>query len=115
MIIKLGYFVSEFPMFTHVFFRREIMVLEKIGVEVTILSTKKLNSSLGGGHDWLTSLKKRTQYLQPFYPDLSLLKEFFKTSITRWLKVIRHIMSADDVDFKGRLYLIAAALMALRL
>lgn len=115
MAIKLGYIVPEFPLFTHVFFWRELNVLREMGVEVNVFSTKMPDCALGGGHDWLTSVKYDTQYLQPFHLDMAYLREFIQTPIRRWLKVIKLIIKADDVDFKGRLYLMAAAVIALRL
>ncbi|WP_071674980.1 exopolysaccharide biosynthesis GT4 family glycosyltransferase EpsE [Nioella nitratireducens] len=62
MTRKLGYLVPQFPGQTHIFFWREIAELEKRGVTVDLLSTRRPPPGLVA-HDWSAAAMARTTYL----------------------------------------------------
>lgn len=64
MTLKLGYLVPEFPSQTHSFFWREIAALERLGVDVALISTRPPNRRLMA-HDWSETAIARTTYLAP--------------------------------------------------
>ena len=67
---KLGYLVPQFPGQTHIFFWREILELEKRGVEVSLFSTRRPPRGLVS-HRWSDEAIARTQYLmRPRVADL---------------------------------------------
>jgi glycosyltransferase involved in cell wall biosynthesis len=61
-MLKIGYFVPQFPGQTHSFFQREIVWIEKLGIIVKIISTRLPPNSLIS-HDWSEEYIKRTYYL----------------------------------------------------
>lgn len=65
--MKLGYLVPQFPGQTHIFFWREIGELEKRGVELQLLSTRKPPAGLVA-HDWSDEAMARTTYLASANP-----------------------------------------------
>lgn len=60
--MRLAYFVPEFPGQTHIFFWREIIELEKLGVDVDLFSTRLPDRSIMS-HSWTNTAIERTQYL----------------------------------------------------
>lgn len=60
--LKLGYLVPQFPGQTHIFFWREVAALEKMGVEVTLFSTRRPPRGLIA-HAWSGEAMARTVYL----------------------------------------------------
>ncbi len=59
---KLGYLVPQFPGQTHIFFWREILELEKRGIDVALFSTRKPPAGLIS-HHWSGEAMARTTYL----------------------------------------------------
>ena len=60
--MRLGYLVPQFPGQTHIFFWREIRHLERLGVRVSILSTRPPPRRLMA-HSWTAEAMARTTYL----------------------------------------------------
>lgn len=62
--MRLGYLVPEFPSQTHIFFWREITALRRLGVEVSVLSTRKppLDACK---HAFARGARTETKYLFP--------------------------------------------------
>ena len=112
---RIGYFVPEFPLFTHVFFWRELQVLKKFENHIEIFSTKKPSDSLSGDHRWVKEVREGVTYLLPYRPSLADLWEFLRTPPIRWLKVIKIISSAKDVSKRERIGLLAAAILGLKM
>ena len=112
---RIGYFVPEFPLFTHVFFWRELQVLKKFENHIEIFSTKKPSDSLSGNHRWVKEVREGVTYLLPYRPSLADLLEFLRTPPIRWLKVIKIICTAKDVSKRERIGLLAAAILGLKM
>jgi glycosyltransferase involved in cell wall biosynthesis len=64
--MNLGILIPEFPTQTHVFFWREIQALERLGVNVVILSTKRPRDKCP--HPFALEAAARTHYLFPPTP-----------------------------------------------
>ncbi|MCU0671280.1 MAG: glycosyltransferase family 4 protein [Myxococcota bacterium] len=62
MATKLGYLIPQFPGQTHIFFWREILELERRGVEVALFSTRPPPRKLVT-HRWSEQAIARTHYL----------------------------------------------------
>lgn len=60
----LGYLVPEFPAQTHIFFWREIRVLQQLGYNVRFISTKRPHPKTVS-HSWATEVISQTSYLHP--------------------------------------------------
>ncbi len=60
--LALGYLVPQFPGQTHVFFWREVAALERMGVDVHLLSTRRPPKGLIA-HDWSARAMAQTTYL----------------------------------------------------
>lgn len=59
---KIGYLIPEFPGQTHIFFWREILALERMGIEVVLFSTRRPPPGLIS-HKWSHEAIARTEYL----------------------------------------------------
>ncbi|WP_137702269.1 exopolysaccharide biosynthesis GT4 family glycosyltransferase EpsE [Marimonas lutisalis] len=64
---KIGILIPQFPGQTHIFFWREILELEKMGVNVTLFSTRPPPPGLIS-HDWSDEAIARTIYLGDLSP-----------------------------------------------
>ena len=65
--LRIGYLVPQFPGQTHIFFWREVQVLERMGHTVDLLSTRMPPSGLIS-HDWSQDAIARTTYLGEVKP-----------------------------------------------
>lgn len=63
----LGYLIPEFPGQTHIFFWREILALERMGINVAFFSTRKPAKGLIA-HKWSEEAMARTEYLGKIDP-----------------------------------------------
>lgn len=59
---KIGYLIPEFPGQTHIFFWREIEALERMGISVSLFSTRRPPAGLIS-HKWSEDAIARTEYL----------------------------------------------------
>ncbi len=60
--LKIGDLVPQFPGQTHIFFWRELQEMEKLGVDITIFSTRLPPTALIS-HDWSDQAIDKTTYL----------------------------------------------------
>lgn len=88
--MKLGLLIPEFPTQTHVFFWREIRALERLQVEVEILSTRAPSESCP--HPFAAEAQARTHYLVP--PSPRALGELFGRA-SSLPAVVRYLASID--------------------
>jgi colanic acid/amylovoran biosynthesis glycosyltransferase len=61
--LRLGYLVPEFPTQTHVFFWREVLALQALGVDIHLLSTRRPGEPCG--HAFAASAAAETTYVHP--------------------------------------------------
>lgn len=115
MNARIGYFVPEFPGQTHIFFWREIAVLEEMGIGVDVVSTRRPPSAIMS-HTWTTTAQERTTYLFPPTPHLpGILLELLRAGPVGWLRCLKAIANARDVSATGRLRLLALVLIGAEL
>ena len=60
--MRIGYLIPEFPGQTHAFFWREIKELERLEVEVQLISTQLPPADIVC-HEWSAQAIARTRYL----------------------------------------------------
>jgi glycosyltransferase involved in cell wall biosynthesis len=107
MHLKIGYLVSEFPGQTHIFFWREITVLEEQGAAIDLVSTQKPPAKLMS-HTWTEAAQQRTTYLFPPKEHwLEMLVEFLRCGPQAWFRCFAAILSAKGLSRSGKLRLIA--------
>lgn len=64
---RIGYLIPEFPGQTHIFFWREILAMEAMGAEISLISTRLPNRGIIS-HSWSEAAMARTEYLLPVSP-----------------------------------------------
>jgi len=72
--LRLLYLVPEFPSQTHAFFWREVQALRSLGVEVSLVSTRRPSPG-SSRHEFVQAASEQTLYLFPpeWLPDLLFL------------------------------------------
>ena len=63
-VLKIGFFIPEFPGQTHIFFWREREALAGLGVAVDLVSTRPPPRAIAS-HDWAAEAQAQTSYLTP--------------------------------------------------
>lgn len=84
---SLGILIPQFPGQTHIFFWREILAIEHLGMPVKIFSTRMPHSGLIS-HAWSQKAIDRTLYLGAIKP-LAALRTLFSISPRFWWKELR--------------------------
>lgn len=107
--MQIGYLVPQFPGQTHTFFWREIKVLEKLGVQVSLFSTRLPPRNLIS-HDWSDEAISRTEYLGKIRPlkTLRALPKIFHPAL------LREVQHKNEKIFKDLIICAAAALQLAR-
>lgn len=106
--------VPEFPGQTHTFFWREINELEKLGIDVRIVSTRKPKKGKSP-HEWTTSAEARTRYLSPINLSILSLIKYAIFNIGGLLKCASIILKSDDTKLKERVLLFGALMYSIKL
>ena len=91
MSMRIAYLVNQYPMVSHVFIRREILALERRGVEVTRIALRGWDSELVDPEDQLE--RERTRYvLREGAP--ALLLALTRMLFTRPVRLLRALALA---------------------
>ena len=111
-MIKLGYFVPEFPGQTHIFFWREMKALKKLGVEVEVVSTQQPERAIIC-HAWSEEAIRATTYLFPIDGSslLNAIGRVLGAGPSRISKCLGVIARADGASLKHRLRMFALIIM----
>lgn len=112
--LTVGYMVPEFPGQTHTFFWREINELERLGIDIRIVSTRKPKKGKSP-HEWTASAEARTRYLSPIKPPIFSLIKYAIFNIGGLIKCASIILSADDTKLKERLLLLGVLIYSIEL
>ncbi len=91
--MRMGYMVPEFPGQTHGFFWREIQELERLGLSVDIVSTRR--PMRGGSSDgWTRSAISRTRYLHPLSTKQlwTALVQLIRSGVPAWWRCAAKIV-----------------------
>ena len=114
--MKIGYFIPEFPSQTHNFFWRERQALQELGIDTSLISTRRPNSGTISP-SWSKEAQSETAYLFP----LSFLDviHVFITSWTSgpkaWTHCIGIVVNAPDMSPIQKLRLMFLTLIAAKL
>lgn len=111
-MLRIGYFVPEFPGQTHIFFWREMRALSEAGVDLDVISTRVPPRGIIS-HDWAADAMRRTRYLLPlsFRGAAGSLLELLRAGPVGWWRCGRAVASTDQ----SRLRLAAMTLMGAQL
>ncbi|MBW4515277.1 MAG: glycosyltransferase family 4 protein [Timaviella obliquedivisa GSE-PSE-MK23-08B] len=109
---RIGYFIPEFPGQTHIFFWREIQVLESMGIQVDIISTQPPAANLMS-HTWAKAAQRRTTYLTPptLCNFLGMGLALVQGGLKSWLTCLQIIQQAKDLSVADKLRLFAFMLV----
>jgi colanic acid/amylovoran biosynthesis glycosyltransferase len=84
--MRVAYLVNQYPMVSHVFIRREILALERRGVEITRIALRGWHGELVDEEDHLE--RKRTRYvLRDGVP--ALLSALARMLVTRPVRLMK--------------------------
>lgn len=106
--MRTGYFVGGFPRQSHIFFWREVQALQKLGIDVEIVSTVKPSEGFLATHSWVGEAIGRTSYLfPPALADLLVTAvELFRAGPTRWVRCMIAVIHADQCTLLNRVHLL---------
>jgi len=113
---RIGYMVSEFPGQTHHYFWRELPALRERGIEPDLISTRLPPRGIVS-HSWAREAMAKTTYLAPpTAGDLAAtLAELARAAPAGWARCAASIGRAQGIGARGRLRLMALAVMGGRL
>jgi colanic acid/amylovoran biosynthesis glycosyltransferase len=102
--LRLGYLIPEFPGQTHVFFWREVLALREMGVEVSLISTRR-TSPEACRHGFADEARRDTHYVYPPVAGRSA-----KTLAAHPASVFRaatYVLGLKETGAKGKVKLMA--------
>jgi glycosyltransferase involved in cell wall biosynthesis len=113
-MMRLGYLIPEFPGQTHIFFWREAGELEKLGIEVRYVSTRRPDRRLRS-HDWSERAGAQTAYLFP--PAIGLLGrgvlELLRAGPRGWMRLGRAVLEGSPAQLpRSAVLALAGAMLA---
>ncbi len=112
---RIGYLVPEFPGQTHIFFWREIEILDSMGLELDLVSTSPPVQQLMA-HAWSRTAQERTTYLFPPRKHLAgSVATLLRSGPQAWSRCWQVVRSATDLTAKQTLRLGALILMGAEL
>ena len=116
MKARIGYFIPEFPGQTHIFFWRERQILSEIGVETSLVSTRRPPKAISS-HAWAKEAQKDTDYLAPLtLQDLAgIVIELLKAGPIAWLNCLSVIAKSKDTSLVQKLRLLMLVFVAAKL
>lgn len=113
---KIGYLIPEFPSQTHNFFWRERQALQELGIDTSLISTRRPPNGVIST-SWAEKAMEETTYLFP----LSIL-EFFQAFVIivaagpkAWFRCMKIIIHAPDMPLLQKARLMALVLVAAKL
>ena len=115
-MLRIGYFVPQFPGQTHSFFWREITALKARGIEPELVSTRRPRANLIA-HSWAREAMEKTVYLAPprARDVAATVAELARTSPAGWRRCAESIRRAEGRSGAARLQLGALVVVGARL
>lgn len=113
---RIGYFIPEFPGQTHIFFWRERQILSEIGIETSLVSTRRPPKAISS-HTWAEEAQKDTDYLAPLtLQDVAgIIVELLKAGPIAWLNCLSVIVRSKDTSFVQKIRLLILVFVAAKL
>ncbi len=104
--MKIGYLIPEFPGQTHNFFWRERSELQTLGVQTSLLSTRRPPQGIESP-DWACDAQQEVLYVLPLqFKDLpAILSVLFRSGPLGWWLCIQMISEASGLSLLQRLRL----------
>lgn len=114
-MLKIGFFIPEFPGQTHIFLWRERQALAELGIEADLVSTRPPPRAVAS-HAWAAEAQARTRYLMPLGAEgFGIVAELLRSGPAGWARGLGAALSAEAQGVKGRLRMLALLAMGARL
>lgn len=114
-MLKIGFFIPEFPGQTHIFLWRERQALAELGIEAELISTRPPPRAVAS-HSWAAEAQAQTRYLMPLGGEgLGIVAELLRSGPAGWARGLGAAMTAEAQGLKGRLRMLALLAMGARL
>ncbi|SIQ31720.1 Glycosyltransferase involved in cell wall bisynthesis [Paracoccus thiocyanatus] len=114
-MLKIGFFIPEFPGQTHIFLWRERQALAELGIDAEPVSTRPPPRAVAS-HSWAAEAQAQTRYLMPLGGEgLGAVAEFLRAGPAGWTRGLGAAMAAEAQGAKGRLRMLALLAMGARL
>ncbi|MFD2440096.1 hypothetical protein ACFSS8_08430 [Paracoccus kondratievae] len=114
-MLKIGFFIPEFPGQTHIFLWRERQALAELGIEADLVSTRPPPRAVAS-HSWAAEAQARTRYLMPLGAEgLGMIAEFLRSGPSGWARGLGAAFTAEAHGLKARLRMLALLGMGARL
>lgn len=116
-VLRIGFFIPEFPGQTHIFLWRERQALAELGVEADLISTRQPPRKVAS-HSWGAQAQGQTRYLMPVGAgDMAgMIAEFLRSGPMGWGRSIGAALTAQTAGgLKNRLKMLAMIGMGARL
>ncbi|MDQ7777515.1 exopolysaccharide biosynthesis GT4 family glycosyltransferase EpsE [Paracoccus aminovorans] len=114
-MLKIGFFIPEFPGQTHIFLWRERQALAELGIEADLVSTRPPPRKVAS-HAWAAEAQGRTRYLMPLQGGaLGIVTEFLRSGPGGWARGFGAALTAEAPGLKGRARMLALLAMGARL
>lgn len=115
--MRLGILIPEFPGQTHGFFWREICWLQRFGLPVEVISTRRPSAIVQSRHEWAPQAQRQAKYLMPLMTrgGINVVQEACRTPLASLIGVYTSAtLRASSIHGRARNVAIAIASMQLR-
>ncbi|UXU75164.1 MULTISPECIES: exopolysaccharide biosynthesis GT4 family glycosyltransferase EpsE [unclassified Paracoccus (in: a-proteobacteria)] len=115
-MLKIGFFIPEFPGQTHIFLWRERQALAELGIQADLISTRPPPRSIAS-HSWGAAAQAQTRYLLPLEGGpLRLVADLLRAGPRGWMRGLSAALRAETQGgLKGRVRMLALLAMGARL
>ena len=115
-MLRIGFFIPEFPGQTHIFLWRERQALAELGIEADLVSTRPPPRAVAS-HSWAAEAQARTRYLLPLRGEgLGMATEFLRSGPLGWARGLTAALTAQTSGgVKARARMLALLGMGARL
>lgn len=116
LVLRIGFFIPEFPGQTHIFLWRERQALAELGVDADLISTRPPPRAVAS-HSWAAEAQAQTRYLLPLRGEgLGMAVEFLRAGPVAWGRGLGAAFSAETSGgLRGRARMLALLGMGARL
>ncbi|KGJ04577.1 Glycosyltransferase involved in cell wall bisynthesis [Paracoccus halophilus] len=115
-MLRIGFFIPEFPGQTHIFLWRERQALAELGIEADLISTRLPPRAIAS-HSWAAEAQARTRYLTPLRGEgLGIVAEFLRSGPRGWARGLGAAFTAETAGgARGRARMLGLLAMGARL
>ena len=115
-MLRIGFFIPEFPGQTHIFLWRERQALAELGIDADLVSTRPPPRAVAS-HSWAAEAQARTRYLLPLRGEgLGMATEFLRSGPLGWARGLTAALTAQTSGgVKARARMLALLGMGARL